>query len=73
MPVSDCGCLTFQIKMLSERKMELERRVHTMLEENELLQSTMVDLRERTLVLERQCHVKDLQVQRPVWAQTLEL
>lgn len=52
--------------------MELERRVHTMLEENELLQSTMVDLRERTLVLERQCHVKDLQVQRAVWAQTLE-
>ncbi len=43
--------------------MELERRVHAMLEENELLQSTMDDLRERTLVLERQCHEKDLQVQ----------
>uniref|UniRef100_A0A3Q3X4J1 BICD family like cargo adaptor 1 n=1 Tax=Mola mola TaxID=94237 RepID=A0A3Q3X4J1_MOLML len=54
--------LQAEIKMLSERKMELERRVHTMLEENELLQSTMVDLRERTLVLERQCHVKDLQL-----------
>lgn len=48
--------------MLSERKMELERRVHAMLEENELLQNTVDGLRERTLVLERQCHEKDLQV-----------
>ena len=44
--------------------MELERRVHAMLEENELLQSTVDDLRERTLVLEKQCHEKDLQVWR---------
>ncbi|XP_070820813.1 BICD family-like cargo adapter 1 isoform X1 [Chaetodon trifascialis] len=51
-----------EIKMLSERKMELERRVHAMLEENELLQNTVDDLRERTLVLERQCHEKDLQL-----------
>ncbi|XP_042344964.1 BICD family-like cargo adapter 1 [Plectropomus leopardus] len=51
-----------EIKMLSERKMELERRVHAMLEENELLQSTVDDLRERTLVLERQSHEKDLQL-----------
>lgn len=36
--------------------------MHAMLEENELLQSTMDDLRERTLVLEKQCHEKDLQV-----------
>ncbi|GLD72522.1 BICD family-like cargo adapter 1 isoform X3, partial [Lates japonicus] len=50
-----------EIKMLSERKMELERRMHAMLEENELLQSTVDDLRERTLVLEKQCHEKDLQ------------
>lgn len=42
--------------------MELERRVHAMLEENELLQNTVDGLRERTLVLERQCHEKDLQV-----------
>lgn len=42
--------------------MELERRVHAMLEENELLQNTVDDLRERTLVLERQSHEKDLQV-----------
>lgn len=48
--------------MLSERKMELERRMHNMLEENELLQNTVDNLRERTLVLERQCHEKDLQV-----------
>lgn len=48
--------------MLSERKMELEHRVHAVLEENELLQSTVDDLRERTLVLEKQCHEKDLQV-----------
>uniref|UniRef100_UPI0037E7C516 BICD family-like cargo adapter 1 n=1 Tax=Semicossyphus pulcher TaxID=241346 RepID=UPI0037E7C516 len=51
-----------EIKMLSERKMELEHRVHAMLEENELLQNTVDDLRERTLVLERQCHEKDLQL-----------
>ncbi|XP_032367601.1 BICD family-like cargo adapter 1 isoform X3 [Etheostoma spectabile] len=51
-----------EIKMLSERKMELERRVNTMLEENELLQNTVEDLRERTLVLERQSHTKDLQL-----------
>ncbi|XP_035514579.1 BICD family-like cargo adapter 1 [Morone saxatilis] len=51
-----------EIQMLSERKMELERRVHAMLEENELLQNTVEDLRERTLVLERQSHEKDLQL-----------
>ncbi|XP_036955029.1 BICD family-like cargo adapter 1 isoform X1 [Acanthopagrus latus] len=51
-----------EIKMLSERKMELERRVHAMLEENELLQNTVDDLRERTLVLERQSQEKDLQL-----------
>lgn len=48
--------------MLSERKMESEHRVHAMLEENELLQNTVDELRERTLVLEKQCHEKDLQV-----------
>ncbi|XP_029296550.1 BICD family-like cargo adapter 1 [Cottoperca gobio] len=51
-----------EIKMLSERKMELERRVHAMLEENELLQNSVDDLRERKLVLERQSHEKDLQL-----------
>ncbi|XP_053182202.1 BICD family-like cargo adapter 1 [Scomber japonicus] len=51
-----------EIKMLSERKMELERRVHAMLEENELLQNTVDDLRERTLVFEKQYHEKDLQL-----------
>ncbi|XP_008282388.1 BICD family-like cargo adapter 1 [Stegastes partitus] len=54
--------LQAEIKMLSERKMELERRVHAMLQENELLQNTVDDLRERTLVLEKQCHEKDLQL-----------
>lgn len=48
--------------MLSERKVELERRVHAALEENELLQNTVDDLRERTLLLERRCQEKDLQV-----------
>ncbi|KAM4617087.1 LOW QUALITY PROTEIN: BICD family-like cargo adapter 1 [Polymixia lowei] len=51
-----------EIKMLSERKMELEHRVHAMLEDHELLQNTVDDLRERTLVLEKQCHEKDLQL-----------
>ncbi|XP_069022227.1 BICD family-like cargo adapter 1 isoform X2 [Embiotoca jacksoni] len=54
--------LQAEIKMLSERKMELERRVHVMLEENQLLQNTVDDLRERTLVLEKQSHEKDLQL-----------
>ncbi|ROI64805.1 BICD family-like cargo adapter 1 [Anabarilius grahami] len=48
--------------MLSERKQELERRVNAMLEENEQLQNTVEELRERTLVLEKQCHDKDLQL-----------
>lgn len=42
--------------------MELERRVHAMLEENELLQNTVEDLREKTMLLERQCREKDQQV-----------
>ncbi|XP_004567396.1 BICD family-like cargo adapter 1 [Maylandia zebra] len=54
--------LQAEIKMLSERKMESEHRVHAMLEENELLQNTVDELRERTLVLEKQCHEKDLQL-----------
>ncbi|XP_072538080.1 BICD family-like cargo adapter 1 [Salminus brasiliensis] len=51
-----------EIKMLSERKRELERRVTAVLEENEQLQHTVDGLRERALVLERQCHEKDLQL-----------
>uniref|UniRef100_A0A3P9MLQ2 BICD family like cargo adaptor 1 n=1 Tax=Oryzias latipes TaxID=8090 RepID=A0A3P9MLQ2_ORYLA len=54
--------LQAEIKMLSERKMELEHRVHAIVEENELLQNTVDNLRERTLVLERQCREKDLQL-----------
>uniref|UniRef100_A0A671RVE4 BICD family like cargo adaptor 1 n=1 Tax=Sinocyclocheilus anshuiensis TaxID=1608454 RepID=A0A671RVE4_9TELE len=54
--------LQAEIKMLSERKQELERRVNAMLEENEQLQHTVEDLRERTLLLEKQRHEKDLQV-----------
>lgn len=48
--------------MLSDRKMELERRVHAILEENELLQHTVDDLREKTMLLERQWNEKELQV-----------
>ncbi|XP_075879145.1 BICD family-like cargo adapter 1 isoform X2 [Nelusetta ayraudi] len=54
--------LQAEITMLSERKVELERRVHAALEENELLQNTVDDLRERTLLLERRCQEKDLQL-----------
>nr|XP_057925862.1 BICD family-like cargo adapter 1 isoform X1 [Doryrhamphus excisus]XP_057925863.1 BICD family-like cargo adapter 1 isoform X1 [Doryrhamphus excisus]XP_057925864.1 BICD family-like cargo adapter 1 isoform X1 [Doryrhamphus excisus] len=54
--------LQAEIKMLSERKMELERRVHAMLEDNEVLRNTVEDLREKTLVLEKQCHEKDQQL-----------
>ncbi|KAK5933077.1 hypothetical protein CgunFtcFv8_004733 [Champsocephalus gunnari] len=48
--------------MLAERKVELERRLHAMLEENELLQSSVDELRERTMLLERHSHHKDLQL-----------
>ncbi|XP_030645223.1 BICD family-like cargo adapter 1 [Chanos chanos] len=51
-----------EIKMLSERKRELERRVNEVMEENEHLHNTVENLRERTLVLEKQCHEKDLQL-----------
>ncbi|XP_059360235.1 BICD family-like cargo adapter 1 [Carassius carassius] len=54
--------LQAEIKMLSERKQEVERRVKAMLEENEQLQHTVDELRERSLVLEKQCHQKDLQL-----------
>ncbi|XP_077062991.1 BICD family-like cargo adapter 1 [Siphateles boraxobius] len=54
--------LQAEIQMLSERKQELERRVNAMLEENEQMQNTVDELRERTLVLEKQCHEKDLQL-----------
>ncbi|KAG9354671.1 hypothetical protein JZ751_001384 [Albula glossodonta] len=57
--------LQAEIKMLSERKRELERRVNSIIEENEFLQTTVDQLQERTLVLERQCHDKDLQVMTP--------
>ncbi|XP_067087174.1 BICD family-like cargo adapter 1 [Osmerus mordax] len=51
-----------EIKMLSERKRELERRVHAVLEENEVLQNSVEELRERTLVLEKRCREKDSQL-----------
>lgn len=52
----------FQIKMLSDRKRELEHRLSATLEENGLLQGTVEELQDRVLVLERQGHGKDLQV-----------
>ncbi|XP_069038152.1 BICD family-like cargo adapter 1 isoform X2 [Lepisosteus oculatus] len=54
--------LQAEIKMLSERKRELERRVGAILEENEALQGTADELQERALMLERQCHDKDAQL-----------
>ncbi|XP_062310270.1 BICD family-like cargo adapter 1 isoform X3 [Osmerus eperlanus] len=51
-----------EIKMLSERKRELECRVHAVLEENEVLQNSVEELRERTLVLEKRCREKDSQL-----------
>ncbi|XP_060738316.1 BICD family-like cargo adapter 1 isoform X2 [Tachysurus vachellii] len=52
-----------EIKMLSERKQELERCLTTLHEENEQLQSTVDNLKDRTLVLEKLCQEKDLQLQ----------
>ncbi|KAI7798359.1 putative bicaudal D-related protein 1 [Triplophysa rosa] len=51
-----------QIKMLTQRKQELEQRVNSILQENEQLQHTADQLRERALMMERQCHEKDLQL-----------
>uniref|UniRef100_A0A9J7XDG3 BICD family like cargo adaptor 1 n=1 Tax=Cyprinus carpio carpio TaxID=630221 RepID=A0A9J7XDG3_CYPCA len=65
--------LQAEIKMLSERKQDLERRVNAMLEENQQLQHTAEDLRERTLVLEKQCHEKDLQVNRLIGLEGIQL
>ncbi|XP_048861383.1 BICD family-like cargo adapter 1 isoform X1 [Brienomyrus brachyistius] len=60
--VSRLESLQAEIKMLSERKRELERHVEAALEENVLLHSTVDKLRERTFELESQCREKDLQL-----------
>uniref|UniRef100_A0A4W3HR69 BICD family like cargo adaptor 1 n=1 Tax=Callorhinchus milii TaxID=7868 RepID=A0A4W3HR69_CALMI len=54
--------LQAEIKMLTERKRELERRISTMIEENEMLQSTIEDLQDRVLLAETQSQNKDLQL-----------
>ncbi|XP_077016107.1 BICD family-like cargo adapter 1 isoform X3 [Tamandua tetradactyla] len=54
--------LQAEIKMLSDQKRELEHRLSTTLEENDLLQGTMEELQDRVLILERQSHDKDLQL-----------
>nr|XP_028565244.1 BICD family-like cargo adapter 1 isoform X1 [Podarcis muralis] len=51
-----------EIKMLTDRKHELERRLSAMMEENNLLQGTVEELQDRVLILERQSHEKDLQL-----------
>ncbi|XP_039088490.1 BICD family-like cargo adapter 1 isoform X3 [Hyaena hyaena] len=51
-----------EIKMLSDRKRELEHRLSATLEENDLLQGTVEELQDRVLTLERQGHDKDLQL-----------
>ncbi|KAI5094892.1 BICD family-like cargo adapter 1 [Silurus meridionalis] len=53
--------LQAEIKILSKHKQDLERCLTTLHEENEQLQSTVDNLKERTLVLEKLCHEKDLQ------------
>uniref|UniRef100_A0A8C4T410 BICD family like cargo adaptor 1 n=1 Tax=Erpetoichthys calabaricus TaxID=27687 RepID=A0A8C4T410_ERPCA len=54
--------LQAEIKMLSDRKQELEQRVGAVLEDNDILQGTIDALQERTLLFERQSNDKDLQV-----------
>ncbi|XP_031804569.1 BICD family-like cargo adapter 1 isoform X3 [Sarcophilus harrisii] len=51
-----------EIKMLSDRKRELEHRLSATMEENDLLQGTVEELQDRVLILERQSHDKDLQL-----------
>ncbi|PKU38613.1 bicaudal d-related protein 1 [Limosa lapponica baueri] len=52
-----------RIKMLTDRKRELEHRLSAMMEENDLLQGTVEELQDRVLILERQSHDKDLQLE----------
>ncbi|MBN3289216.1 BICL1 protein, partial [Polypterus senegalus] len=52
-----------RMKMLSDRKRELEQRVGAVLEENDILQGTIDALQERALLFERQSNDKDLQLQ----------
>ncbi|KAM8814584.1 BICD family-like cargo adapter 1 isoform 4-T4 [Rhynchonycteris naso] len=59
--------LQAEIKMLSDRKRELEHRLSTTLEENDLLQGTVEELQDRVLILERQGHDKDLQLRLQLW------
>ncbi|KAM8797829.1 BICD family-like cargo adapter 1 [Eudromia elegans] len=54
--------LQAEIKMLTDRKRELEQRLSAMMEENDLLQGTVEELQDRVLVLERQSRDKDLQL-----------
>ncbi|XP_026540407.1 BICD family-like cargo adapter 1 [Notechis scutatus] len=51
-----------EIKMLRDRKQDLERRLSVMMEENNLLQGTVEELQDRVLILERQSHEKDMQL-----------
>ncbi|XP_078237746.1 BICD family-like cargo adapter 1 isoform X2 [Pogona vitticeps] len=51
-----------EIKMLTDRKQELERRLTAMMEENNLLQGTVEELQDRVLILEKQSHEKDMQL-----------
>uniref|UniRef100_A0A8C6YIK0 BICD family like cargo adaptor 1 n=1 Tax=Naja naja TaxID=35670 RepID=A0A8C6YIK0_NAJNA len=54
--------LQAEIKMLRDRKQDLERRLSAMMEENNLLQGTVEELQDRVLILERQSHEKDMQL-----------
>ncbi|XP_049554582.1 BICD family-like cargo adapter 1 isoform X6 [Orcinus orca] len=59
--------VSLPIKMLSDRKRELEHRLSATLEENDLLQGTVEELQDRVLILERQGHDKDLQLRLQLW------
>lgn len=48
--------------MLSEGKQELKQCLTTLHEENKQLQNTVDSLKEQTLVLDKLCQEKDLQV-----------
>ncbi|XP_061458880.1 BICD family-like cargo adapter 1 [Rhineura floridana] len=54
--------LQAEIKMLTDRKQELERRLSAMMEENSLLQGTVEELQDRVLILERQSQEKNMQL-----------
>uniref|UniRef100_A0A8C5LMN1 BICD family like cargo adaptor 1 n=1 Tax=Leptobrachium leishanense TaxID=445787 RepID=A0A8C5LMN1_9ANUR len=60
--ISRLESLLAEIKMLSDRKQELEEQLSTIMEENEQLQGLVEELHDRELILNQQSCAKELQL-----------